>query len=39
MAKKTRGHRMKAARVRAKAAPGGTGPIRLRPAGMRIMTH
>ena len=39
MAKKTRGHRMKAAKARARVMPGGQGPIRLRPAGMRIMTH
>ena len=37
MSKKTRGHRMKAAKARAKITPGGQGPIRLRPAGIRIM--
>ncbi len=39
MAKKTRGHRMKVAKLRAKSTPGGRGPVRLRPAGMKIMAH
>ncbi len=39
MAKKTRGHRMRVAKVRAKMVPGGKGPIRLRPVGIKIMTH
>lgn len=35
--KKTRGARMKTAKARARMAPGGSGHIRHRPAGMRIM--
>ena len=37
MAKKSRGGRMTAAKKRAAKAPGGTGPIKHRPAGERIM--
>lgn len=37
MAKKSRGGRMTAAKVRAKKAPGGKGPIKDRPAGRNIM--
>jgi len=37
MAKKTRGHRMKTAKARARIVSGGRGPIRLRPAGIKIM--
>jgi hypothetical protein len=38
MAKKTRGHRMRVVRLRAKLAPGGRGPIRSRPAATRVMS-
>ena len=37
MTKKTRGARMKAAIARAKARPGGKGPVRDRPAGKHIL--
>lgn len=37
MAKKTRGGRMTQAKRRAARMPGGTGPVRSRPSGSRIM--
>jgi len=37
MAKKSRGGRMTAAKKRAAKAPGGTGPVKKRPAGEKIM--
>jgi hypothetical protein len=37
MAKKSRGGRMTAAKVRAAKTPGGKGPIKDRPAGKHIM--
>jgi len=37
MAKKTRGHRMRTAKARARITPGGRGHIKHRPAGIRIM--
>jgi len=38
MAKKTRGGRMTAAKKRAAKRPGGTGTVKKRAAGKRIMT-
>ena len=37
MAKKSRGGRMNAAKIRAAKMPGGKGPIKNRPAGKKIM--
>ncbi len=37
MAKKSRGGRMTAAKKRAATSPGGKGPIKKRPAGLKIM--
>jgi hypothetical protein len=37
MAKKTRGTRMAAAKIRAAKGPGGKGMVKNRPAGKRIM--
>lgn len=37
MAKKSRGGRMEAAKVRAAKTPGGKGPVRKRAAGRKIM--
>ncbi len=37
MAKKSRGGRMEAAKVRAAKMPGGKGPVRKRAAGRKIM--
>lgn len=38
MAKKSRGGRMTAAKVRAEKSPGGKGKIKTRPAGRKIMS-
>ena len=38
MAKKSRGGRMTAAKIRAAKSPGGKGPIKSRPAGKKIMS-
>jgi hypothetical protein len=38
MAKKSRGGRMTAAKVRAAKTKGGKGPVKDRPAGKRIMS-
>jgi hypothetical protein len=38
MAKKSRGGRMTAAKKRAAKKPGGTGPVKKRRAGKRIMS-
>jgi hypothetical protein len=37
MAKKSRGGRMTAAKRRAAKSPGGHGPVKKRPAGLKIM--
>ena len=37
MAKNTRGGRMTAAKRRAAKSPGGKGPVKKRPAGLKIM--
>ncbi len=39
MAKNTRGPRMVAAKKRAANRPGGTGPVRGRPAGKRVLKY
>jgi hypothetical protein len=38
MAKKSRGGRMTAAKVRAAKSSGGKGPVKKRPAGQKIMS-
>lgn len=38
MAKKSRGGRMTAAKTRAAKAPGGSGPVKKRKAGKKIMS-